>query len=300
MTKLSIIIVNWNVKALLQRCLSSIFDYVKDLDYEVIAIDNCSQDGSQEYLKTLDKKKNNIKVILNKKNIGFAQANNQGFKKAKGEFILFLNPDTEFIQENGVREIIKMMKKNKKWGIVGCQIIGPDKEVQTSVRSLPSVFSQLMILLKLQYLFPHSRIFKKYFQTDFNYQTLKEVDQVAGTFMLTRRKVIEQVGGFDKCFHLWFEDVDFCYRIKKAGWQVIYYPEMKILHHGGKSFWQLLSIERQRIYNKSLLAYFKKYSYPWRYWPLVLVQPISLFLAFLSEIYSTEQKKKIKKRLNVD
>ena len=297
---LSIIIVNWNVKALLQRCLESILNYVKDVDYEVIVVDNCSQDGSQEYLKELSKKRNHIRAILNEKNFGFGKANNQAFKKTKGEFVLFLNPDTEFIKENGMKKIIELMKQNKKWGIVGCQLIGPDKEIQPSVRNFPTIFSQLIIILKLQYLFPKSKVLKKYFQTDFNYQKTKEVDQVAGSFILTRRKILDQVGSFDERFHLWFEDADLCYRVKKAGWQIIYCPKVKILHHGGKSFWQLMSIDRQRIYNKSLLTYFQKHSYISRYWPLILVQPISLFLALLSGVYPAELKKKIKKKLNVD
>jgi len=297
---LSIIVVNWNVKALLQRCLESIFNYVKDVDYEIIVVDNCSQDGSQEYLKKLSKKRNHINVIFNEKNFGFGKANNQGLKKTRGEFVLFLNPDTEFVKENGVGKIIELMKQNKKWGIVGCQLIGPDKEIQPSVRNFPTFFSQLMIILKLQYLFPQSKVFKKYFQTDFDYQKRKEVDQVAGSFILTRRKILDQVGSFDESFHLWFEDADLCYRVKKAGYQIIYSPEIKILHHGGKSFWQLMSIDRQRIYNKSLLTYFKKHSYSWRYWCLILVQPFSLFLALLSEVYPASLKKKIKKKLNVD
>jgi len=297
---LSIIIVNWNVKALLQRCVESILNYVKDVDYEVIVVDNCSQDGSQEYLKKLSRKRNHIRAIFNEKNLGFGKANNQALKKTTGEFVLFLNPDTELVKENGVEKIIELMKQNKKWGIVGCQLIGPDKEIQPSVRSFPTIFSQLMIILKLQYLFPKSKIFKKYFQTDFNYQKRKEVDQVAGSFILTSRKILNQVGGFDESFHLWFEDADFCYRVKKAGYQIIYYPEVKILHHGGKSFWQLMSIDRQRIYNKSLITYFQKHSYIWHYWPLILVQPISLFLALLSGVYPAELKRKIKKKLNVD
>ena len=297
---LSIIIVNWNVKALCQKCLESILNYVKDVDYEVIVVDNCSQDGSQEYLKELSRKSNHIRAIFNEKNLDFGRANNQALKQTKGEFVLFLNPDTEFIKENGMAKIIELMKQNKKWGIVGCQLIGPDKEVQPSVRNFPTIFSQLMIILKLQYLFPNNKVLKKYFQTDFNYQKRKEVDQVAGSFILTRRKILDQVGSFDESFHLWFEDADLCYRVKKAGWQIIYYPEIKILHHGGKSFWQLMSIDRQRIYNKSLLIYFQKHSYIGRYWPLILVQPLSLFLSLLSEVYPAELKKKVKKKLNVD
>ena len=297
---LSIIIVNWNVKDLLQKCLKSIINYVQDVDYEIIVVDNCSHDQSQEYLKEISRKRSQIKVVLNEKNFGFSKANNQALKKAKGEFILFLNPDTEFIEKNKIGKVIELMKQNKKWGIVGCQLIGLDKEIQPSVRNFPTISSQLIIILKLQYLFPKLKVLKKYFQTDFDYKKIKEVEQVAGSFILTRKKILDQVGSFDEIFHLWFEDADLCYRTKRAGYQIVYYPEIKIIHHGGKSFWQLMSIDRQRIYNKSLLTYFQKHSHIKHYWPLILVQPISLFLAMLSGVYPSELKKKVKKKSNVD
>ena len=314
---LSIIIVDWNVKPLLKRCLSSIFDYVKDLDYEVIVVDNASTDGSQEFLSKFKVypvksceagspmakfnrvKGLNFKVILNNQNNGFGKANNQALKQAKGKFILFLNPDTE-ITNGACQKIIRAMQENNKWGIVGCQLIGPDSGVQPSVRNFPTIVSQLLILLKLQYLFPRVKILKKYFQADLDYQKLKEVDQVAGTFIMTRQEVIKKVGSFDERFHLWFEDIDFCYRVKRAGWKVIYYPQVNILHHGGQSFWQLLSVARQRIYNKSMLAFFKKHFPSKAIWLLVICQPISLLLACLSEVFSPDKKVKIKKRLKID
>ncbi len=296
---LSIIIVSWNVKALLERCLNSIFKNIYGLETEVLVVDNNSQDGSKEYLQDRLKKNNSLKIILNNRNLGFSRANNQALVRAKGEFILFLNPDTEII-DDVCQKTIQLLKENKDWGLIGCRLIDPDDKIQPSVRSFPDIKNQLIVLLKLQYLIPGFRLVKKYFQKDFDYDKTNEVDQVAGAFMMTRREIIDQIGQFDERFHLWFEDVDFCYRTKQAGYKVIYYPEGKVIHYGGESFNQVLSVERQKIYNRSLLVYFKKYSSFFHYWPLVLIQPLSLLLARLSEIYPVTRKKQIKKRLKIN
>ncbi len=297
--KLSIIIVNWNVKPLLQNCLESIFCYLKDFEAEIIVVDNGSQDGSREYLRNIEKKRNNIKIILNNENFGFARANNQALEQARGKIILFLNPDTE-IREESLQKAIKFMENNHDCGALGCQLIGLDGKTQPSVRNFPTILSQAMIFLKLQYLFPKIIWLKEYFQINFNYEKIGEVNQIAGTFIMTKREVIDQVGGFDESFHLWFEDVDFCYRVKKAGWKVIYIPESKILHYGGQSFWQLMSWQRQKIYNHSALIYFKKHSSIKFYWPLILLSFVSLFLAFLSEFFSPATKINLKNRLKVN
>ncbi len=296
---LSVIIVSWNVKALLERCLDSVFQNTRELETEVLVADNSSQDGSPEYLEELAKSKKNLKVILNKRNLGFAQANNLARQQAKGEFILFLNPDTEIIGD-ACQKAIQAMKENRDWGIIGSRLVDPDAKVQMSVKSFPSIKNQLMLLLKLHYLFPKSGIVRDYFQKDRDYEKTDEVDQVAGAFMMTGKEIIKKVGSFDERFHLWFEDVDFCRRMKEAGYKVVYYPRAKVLHHGGESFSQLLSLKRQKIYNMSLLAYFKKYYSFFYYWPLVLARPLSLLLARLSEIYSVSRKKQIKKRLKLE
>ncbi|MDD4995902.1 MAG: glycosyltransferase family 2 protein [Patescibacteria group bacterium] len=294
---LSIIIVSWNVKALLERCLDSVFRNLNDLEAEILVVDNNSQDGSQEYLKS--RQSYNLKIILNNRNFGFSQANNQALKQAKGEYILFLNPDTEII-DDVCRQAIQLLQQNKDWGLIGCQLIGPDNRIQSSVRTFPSVGNQLILLLKLQYLLPGLRTLKRYFRQDFNYDQIAEVDQVAGAFMMTKKEVLEQIGSFDERFHLWFEDVDFCYRLKQVGYKIIYYPRRKVIHYGGQSFNQLLSKERQKIYNHSLRLYFKKHFPPFYYWPIILVQPLSLFLARLSEVFSVTKKEQIKKRLKVN
>jgi len=277
---LSIIIVSWNVKPLLERCLSSIFLYGKNLDYEILVVDNNSIDGSKEYLTDLAKKKQELKIVLNNKNLGFAKANNQAIKISKGKFVLFLNPDTE-IRGGTLQKMNDFMKKNPNCGIAGCQLIGVDEKIQPSVRSFPFLISQILILLKLPYFLPNLPALKKYFLYSFDYLKEQEVDQLMGAFLMTRREMLEEIGLFDEKFFIWFEEIDLCFRAKEANWQVIYTPRTKILHHGGQSFKQVLSFPKQKIFNQSVIYYFKKHHPPYQSLILKILNPISLFLAYL-------------------
>ncbi len=292
---LSIIIVNWNVKPLLERCLSSIYRYGKGLDYEIWVVDNNSKDGSREYLQSMAGRKKDLHVILNKENRGFAKANCQATKQAKGNLILLLNPDAEIL-DNALQKMVKFMQEHKDCGIAGCRLIGAEKDPQPSIRNFPTVASQVMILLKLQYLFPQVRPLRNYFLYDFDYTKQAEVEQVMGAFLMTRKKVLEKVGFLDKNFFLWFEEIDFCKRVKEAGWKVIYNPDARVFHHGSQSFCQLLSLAKQRIYNESALYYFKKHFSYQNYWPLVVARPISLVLSYLSQVFPFTQKIKARRR----
>lgn len=280
---LSIIIVNWNVKPLLERCLASIFRQTQNLDYEIIVVDNASEDGSQEFLRQMAKIKNNLKIILNKDNLGFAKANNQAVQKSSGEFILFLNPDTEIL-EQAIAKAVRFMRENGDCGIVGCQMIDVDGRIQPSVRNFPTFLSQLLIFLKLHYLFPYLPVLKNYFLYNFNYYKRQEVDQVMGAFLMTKRKILETVGDFDEHFFLWFEEVDFCERAKRAGWKIIYDPSVKIRHFGHQSFRQALPYKKQKIYDQSAIHYFSKHRPIWQVKFLKLIQPLSLFLALSVQI----------------
>ena len=168
---------------------------------------------------------------------------------------------------------------------MGCRLIGIDKRIQPSVRSFPSFTSQMMIFLKLHHLFRYVRPLKKYFLYDFDYNKEQEVDQVMGAFFAIRRKVLEKIGLLDENFYIWFEEVDFCRRVKKTGWDIIYNPSIKILHYGAQSFHQLLSLPKQKIYNASAIYYFKKHFSPSRYRILLFLKPLSLFLAFLTQLF---------------
>lgn len=276
---LSIIIVNWQTRDYLKNCLKSIFDNLREIDYEIFVVDNNSKDGSVEMVKNQFPQ---VNLIVNSKNEGFAQANNLALEKAHGRFILLLNPDTLVI-DNSFKKALDFLEKNPQVGILGGKILNPDFSLQPSVRAFPDFLSQTLILLKLHHLFPNFFVFKKYFCQNFNYKEKQEVDQVMGAFFFVRREVLEQIGFFDENFHIWFEEVDFCFRAKKAGWKVVYFPETQIVHFGGRSFAQVLPWTKQKIFNQSLIYFFKKHHSKTEWFFLrFLFHPLSLVLALFS------------------
>ncbi len=276
---LSIIIVNWNVKSLLEKCLESIYKKEKNLDFEIFVVDNASSDGSAEMVK---EKFPQVKLITNKENKGFAIANNQGIKQAQGEFILLLNPDTEIL-DNALEKMVNFMRQYSSCGILGCKLLNSDGSLQPSCRAFPSLYSQVIILLKLHNFFP--RLVKKYYMLNCPHHEIREVDQVMGACFLIRKKMIDEIGLLDEGYRVLFEEVDYCKRAKDANWKIYFTPEAKIIHHKGQSFKKQEIVAKQINFNRSLLRYFKKYHFPAPYLMLYFLQPLSLFLAYLSKIY---------------
>lgn len=255
---LSIIIVNWNVKHLLEKCLESIWREEKDLSLEVIVVDNASEDNSRDFLSDLQQKKSSLKAIFNQKNFGFARATNQGIKIAKGNFVLLLNPDTE-LMPCSLKLSLERIKKDSNIGILGCQILNPDQSIQPSIRRFPQPLTILLTFLKLPKFFKFKSV-DRYLAKDFDYHVEQAVDQVMGAFMLIRREVLNKIGFFDERFFIWFEEVDFCYRAQQAGYQTIYFPGARIIHYGGVSFSQKGLFKKQWWFFRSAWLYFKKHS----------------------------------------
>ena len=276
---LSIIIVSWNVANLLKTCLNSIYKYTRGISFEIFVIDNASADNTVEMVK---KKFPCIHLIANDVNRGFARANNQGIKKAKGDYILLLNPDTE-LKEDSLIKMTKFMKQTPGAGITGCHLLNPDTSHQDSVRRFPKFLDQALILLKLHHLFPQFPAFRRYLCQKFDYKRQQEVDQVMGAFFMIRKQVIDQIGLLDENFFIWFEEVDYCLRAKKTGWQVIYTPVTEVTHHFGQSFKQMMTVEKQKIWNKSLRYYFLKHHGFWQYIGTAILGWISLGLAYLTQ-----------------
>jgi len=257
MTKpeLSIVIVSWNVKELLQKCLDSIYKHQAKLRLEVIVVDNASTDNTIEMLK---KDFPQTTVIANQKNLGFAAANNQGVLKSSSEFILVLNPDTEIVKD-ALSKMLEFMKKNHQIGIAGCKHLNPGWTLQPSVRRFPSFWPLFFILTKIAKIFPNIPVVYNYLAKDFNYKMTQPVDQVAGSFFLMRKKTLDEIGLFDENFFLWFEEVDLCKRAKDTDWQVWYNTEAEIIHHGGQSFNQRMTLKKQKLFFQSAWYYYKKH-----------------------------------------
>lgn len=282
--QLSIVIVSWNTKNLLKKCLESIFARTKTLGFEVIVVDNNSTDGTREQIAN---SKWPIAFVENEKNLGFAKANNQGIEKSKGEFILLLNPDTE-IKNGALEKMVQLMRERPDCGVAGCKILNPDGSLQPSVRRFPDFLSSTLISLNFHshcHSHCHSHRFNlfaravdRYLARDFDYSKNQEADQVMGAFFMTRREVIEKIGNLDEKFFIWFEEVDFCKRAKEAGFKVMYTPEAEIIHHGAASFSQAFTYEKQKIFSRSLIYYFKKHRQYGAYFLSLLFHPLRLVL----------------------
>jgi GT2 family glycosyltransferase len=288
----SIVIVNWNTNELTRACLRSIRTYCRELNPEIILIDNASSDGSvaaieQEFPDEI--KSNTLTLIQNNTNNGFAAAVNQGIKCATSPTVLLLNPDTYFI-DNSLTHMIEFMRKNPKTGILGPRISYPDNTLQPSCRHFPTFASQALILLKLHNLFPNLAPLRHYFMPDFDYKTTQQVDQVMGAVFLIRRELIDQIGLFDEQFFIWFEEVDYCKRAKDAGWEVTYFADTAdpadaanagIVHYKGKSFAQVETPRKQRYSNRSLIHYMHKHASIAATVGIIALYPLSMALSYL-------------------
>ncbi|MEO0074773.1 MAG: glycosyltransferase family 2 protein [candidate division WOR-3 bacterium] len=229
---LSIIIVNYNAKDFLFQCLKSIERADKPNSYEIIIVDNNSIDSSKIMIK---KEFPDIKLIENIENIGFAKANNQGIKLSQGNYILLLNPDT-VIYPNTLSRTIEFLNSNPKIGVVTCYVELADGKIDPAChRGFPTPWASFCYFIGLEKLFPKSRILGGYHLGWLPLSTIHEIDTPSGCFYLVRREVIEQVGLLDESYFLFYEEVDWSYRIKQAGWKIYYFPEVKITHYKGIS-----------------------------------------------------------------
>lgn len=222
---LSIVIVNWNGLAVLRNCLNSIFGLTHFVQLEIIVVDNASHDDS---VAVLEREFPQVNIVRNQQNRGFAAANNQAFTLARGRYILLLNNDTELL-DGALAESVKYMDANSRVGALGCRCEFPDHSFQTSCYRFTELWALFMIrVLPLGAVLNERLNVARYWGREFTKPT--EVDVVAGCFMIVRREVIAKVGGFDEDFFMYGEDEEWCSRIKRAGWRIVYFPAATIIH----------------------------------------------------------------------
>ncbi|MCK4539672.1 glycosyltransferase family 2 protein [Candidatus Parcubacteria bacterium] len=272
--KLSIIIVSWNVAEKLKENLKAIYfsDFEKS-NFEVFVVDNNSHDNTVDIVK---KEFPQVKLIANSENLGFAKANNQAIKQAKGEYILLLNPDTR-VKENIFTNLLKWMDENPQARVVGCKLTNETGKVIKHVRRFPKIWDQLAIVLKLPHIFPG--ILNKYLRSDFNYERPAKVDSIRGGFFLVRNN--DQRLELDERYFLWFEEVDFCRRIRNAGEEVWYTPAAECVDYVGQSFKQVSVSKKQKYFRDSQLRYFKKWHPAWQYYLLKIAWVLGMFISFI-------------------
>jgi len=226
---LSILIVNYNTRELTLAAIRSVYASVTDYRYEVILIDNHSSDGSVEAIRRTYPQ---VKLIMNAENVGFARANNQGIRQASGRYILLLNSDT-VIQPDTLDIMLDFMDRHPKVGASGCKVVLPDGSLDKACRrGFPTPSASFYYIMGLSKLFPHVPRFNQYQLGYLDPDEEYPVDSLVGAFMLVRREAIDQAGLLDESFFMYGEDIDWCYRLKQAGWQ-IYYPKTSIIHYKG-------------------------------------------------------------------
>lgn len=230
--KLSVIIVNYNVKYFLEQCIHSILKASQNIEAEVFVVDNNSVDGS---VKMLHNKFPHIHIIENKENKGFSKANNQAIRVATGEYILLLNPDT-ILEDDTLEKCIQFMDNHPDSGGLGVKMIdGKGKFLPESKRGLPSPSVSFFKMFGFSALFPKSRLFSKYHLGYLDKDHIHEVDVLSGAYMMIRKGVLDQIGLLDEDFFMYGEDIDMSYRITKAGYKNYYFPETRIIHYKGES-----------------------------------------------------------------
>ncbi len=230
--KLSVVIVNYNVKFFLEHCLHSVRRAIQGIDAEIFVVDNNSVDGS---IKMLSEKFQEVRVIANKVNKGFSKANNQAIVLSRGEYVLLLNPDT-IVEDDTLIKVVAFMDKHPDAGGLGVKMIdGKGRFLPESKRSLPTPAIAFYKIFGLSKLFPRSKLFGQYHLSYLDMDQTHQVGVISGAFMLLRRSALDKAGLLDEAFFMYGEDIDLSYRITNAGYRNYYYPEARIIHYKGES-----------------------------------------------------------------
>ena len=262
METLTVVIVNWNTGDLLAQCLHSLLalpEKEQTLLRKVVVVDNNSRDDSVTRARRAAGSDSRVQFTVLPQNSGFAHANNIVLSQAGSDsHVLLLNPDTRVLP-GAIQEMMAALVREPGAGVVGPNLLNADFTVQPSVRNFPTWGVLVFFLLKLHRLFPRATFWRRYLQADFDYTQEARVDQVMGAAFLIRRQTLEQVGFLDEGFWIWFEEVDYCRRVHRKGWSVLYTPRAQVIHVGGVSFGQWKSLRRYLQFIRSAARYARKY-----------------------------------------
>jgi GT2 family glycosyltransferase len=276
---LSIVIVTWRSLDYLRACLASIYSTTKDLTYQIIVVDNASGDGCA---RVIHAEFPQVQFIASQHNLGFAKANNLGFRHASGETLLFLNPDT-VVRDNVFARMVAHLQTNVSAGAAGARLLNSDGSLQSScVQAYPTIWNQLLDSGLLRRLFPHWSIWgmKALFRRG---PQPCAVDAVSGACIMVKRKVFREVGGFTESYLMYVEDLDLCYKITSARHSVLYLPDCEVVHHGGKSSAQqsLYFVNLQQ--REALSEFFRSTKSRWYSWcyRAVIVAAASMRMALV-------------------
>lgn len=251
---LSVIILNYNVRHFLELCIDSVIKATKNIEAEIIVVDNNSSDDNVEFIK---KKHPNIKLIVNSENLGFPKGNNQGFEVAFGKHVCILNPDT-IVSEDTFDKLLDFFKTKSNIGIVSTYLLdGTGYFLPESKRSTPTPWIALTKILKLYQYFPNNRLFNQYYAQHIKDDETNKVEILVGAFMLIKHQVYQQLNGFDENCFMYADDIDLSYRAIKSGLDNYYVPLTKVIHFKGES------TQRDHVYVKrfseAMVYFYKKH-----------------------------------------
>lgn len=279
MKDLSIIVVTYKENLdVLKACFDSVANS-KDVDFELIVIDNAANSATQGLLYSYA----NTKYLRNQENRGFAAAVNQGMKLSQGRYVLLLNPDTSF-SEDVLSKMIQRLDQDENVGIASCLIRYPGGEVQESIRRFPRLIDQLFILMKVPHIFKKSRVINRYMMRDADPKETQDVNSIMGAFMFIRRDLLDEIGFLDERYFIWFEEVDYCRVAYGAGWKIRHYGDLEITHHKGHMFNKIATLKKQKWIRTSLRKYMKKHHgiVPWLFfWSIT---PFVIVLALVASV----------------
>lgn len=288
--EVTIVIVNWNTRDFLRSCVQSVIDQCKDCSYEIIVIDNASEDSSHEMIESEFPL---VQLIANSSNKGFAFACNQGMRIAKGRYVLLLNPDT-IVLDNAISKCIAFSDTRPDAGIVGCQVLGDKASILRTCFRFPSPVTILLTQLGFSSRFTNSRLLGYSEMGGWDRKDEREVDVVTGMFMLVKQSAIEKVGLMDEDYFMYAEEADWCYRFKKAGFNRVFTPIAKIIHvDGGKKSTSQIPKRMFVQKQKSLLLFQKKHR-GFLMWTItwlifVVAQMVRMPVVAVISIFSTKE-----------
>lgn len=259
--QLSVVIVNWNTRALLADCLLSLYANPPQARFEVWVVDNASNDDTVSMVRSEFPQ---VRLIGNRENVGFARASNQAIKRSAGTYVLLLNPDT-LVRPNALEVLIHFMDAHPEAGAAGSRLLNADGTLQPSCYPVPTLSRELWRLFHLDVLFP----FASYQMHKWDSGKPRSVGVLQGTSLILRGQALAEIGLLDETYFMYSEEVDVCHRLRKAGWRLYWVPQSQVVHYGGQSTKQIADEMFLQLYRSKLLFFRKHYghgaglSYKW-------------------------------------
>jgi GT2 family glycosyltransferase len=285
MPELSVVIINFNAKQYLHNCISSVISELNShVDHEVIVVDDASTDGSPQMVK---EDYSSVKLIENERNLGFVASNNIGIKAASGKFIFCLNNDT-VVKDGAIKGLVNFMKAHPDAGAIGPKLLNSDGTIQYQCRrSFPTPLNSFFYFSGISRFFPKSKTISSYLMTYLDDAETIKVDSLCGAAMMVTRDVVASVGPMDEDYFMYGDDIDWCYRIKKAGWNIYYHPQAEIFHYGGRGGSRSMPFKSLYRYYRAMAVYHKKHNAGRHFFILNCLVYTAIWMKFTISVFAS-------------